>query len=128
MMRVLAIVGVLAAAVAMSGCGDDTGRPASRPKVTTTTATDPGQRAADAASRQRAIAGAKAAWQSAKDRGKDLSKGPCLGEVEPDWVADVAHDPRTDDDDDPKNQCDSYGKTAHHFVEVDEDGEVITVS
>lgn len=55
----------------------------------------------------------------------DLSDGPCLSdEYESmwnvtDWVCDVAHDPRIEEiDNNPVNQCQAYGDTAHHFVEV----------
>jgi len=53
--------------------------------------------------------------------GADLSSGPCLLDPEPqnsDYVCDVAHSPREAVDNEPANQCSSYGKTAHHFVEV----------
>ncbi len=53
------------------------------------------------------------------DSGADLSDGPCLSNnVAPDWVCDVAHDPRQEVDDNPENQCSAYGETAAHFVEV----------
>lgn len=52
--------------------------------------------------------------------GKDLSPGPCLSNnIYKDWVCDVVHSPRQAIDDLPENQCSEYGKTAHHFVEVD---------
>ena len=43
--------------------------------------------------------------------GDDLDGGPCIAERLPgldDWVADIAHDPREDVDDDPANQCQRY--------------------
>jgi len=53
------------------------------------------------------------------NEGMDLSAGPCLSEsIVEDWVCDVAHSPRADVDDDPANQCSSFGDTANHFVEV----------
>ena len=67
--------------------------------------------------------------EAALDEGQDLSAGPCLSEAmeeDSDWVCDVAHDPREDIDNDPANQCPSYGVTADHFVEVDPDCEFIT--
>jgi hypothetical protein len=72
------------------------------------------------------IALAKRAYAQAKARGLDMARGPCLGVIKPDWVADVAHDPRQDVDDEPQNQCAAYreGK-AHHFVELDPDGNYI---
>lgn len=52
--------------------------------------------------------------------GEDLTVGPCLGIMAPDWVGDVAHNPRQAVDNLPENQCPEFreGK-AHHFVEVD---------
>jgi len=72
------------------------------------------------------IALAKQAYERAKARGVDMSDGPCLGVIEPGWVADVAHDPRQPVDDEPENQCPEYGSgEADHFVELDPDGEFI---
>jgi hypothetical protein len=69
---------------------------------------------------------AKQAYEAAKARGVDMSRGPCLGVIEPGWVADVAHDPRQDVDDDPANQCEAYRSgEADHFVELDPDGQFI---
>ncbi|MEW6294999.1 MAG: hypothetical protein AB1467_01740 [Candidatus Diapherotrites archaeon] len=64
-----------------------------------------------------------------KAKGTDLSNGPCLGNPLsgfPDFVCDVAHDPRTAVDNLPENQCSAFreGK-AKHFVEVDESCKVI---
>ncbi|MFA6215953.1 MAG: hypothetical protein WC768_05280 [Patescibacteria group bacterium] len=53
--------------------------------------------------------------------GENMAVGPCLNnEIIPDWVCDVAHSPRTPEDNDPKNQCSNFrdGK-AHHYVEID---------
>ena len=52
----------------------------------------------------------------------ELELGPCLLDPipnEPDWVCDVAHNPRQEVDNNPNNQCQSYllGQ-AKHFVEV----------
>ncbi|MBI4360719.1 hypothetical protein HY572_03020 [Candidatus Micrarchaeota archaeon] len=74
----------------------------------------------------------------------DLTKGPCLSAMGPtppryddfkgqwnpqfkDWVCDVAHDPRQPVDDLPENQCPEFGVSANHFVEVDENCNVIFV-
>ena len=58
--------------------------------------------------------------------GDDLSSGPCLGRVAPDWIADVAHNPRQDVDNLPENQCADFGEgKVHHFVEVDENCNLI---
>jgi len=61
----------------------------------------------------------------------DLSKGPCLlNPIQdvPDWICDVAHNPRQTLDNQPENQCSVFrdGK-AHHFVEVDVNCELIQV-
>lgn len=51
----------------------------------------------------------------------DFTVGPCLSNaIIPDWVCDIAHEPRQAIDDDPANQCAAFHDgTAHHFVEVD---------
>lgn len=55
------------------------------------------------------------------NKGADLSRGPCLSnEITEEWVCDVAHSPRKEIDNQPKNQCKAYQNgTAKHFVEVD---------
>jgi hypothetical protein len=69
---------------------------------------------------------AQDAYDRAKAAGVDMSRGPCLGVIKEGWVADVAHDPRQDVDDDPANQCEEYRSgEADHFVELDPDGEFI---
>lgn len=79
--------------------------------------------------RDQAIAGAERAYQKAVARGERLDSGPCIAEELPglaDWVADVAHDPREDVDDEPQNQCHRYRDgDASHFVELTPDGELI---
>jgi hypothetical protein len=64
--------------------------------------------------------------KSLKD-GIALSDGPCLSnEIIPDWVADVAHNPRQAIDDLPENQCSTFNDgSAHHFVELDVAGRLI---
>lgn len=76
-----------------------------------------------------AIAKAKELWRAKFIMGEDLSNGPCLSnEAVPDWVADIAHNPRQAIDDLPENQCSAYREgTAHHFVELDPDGNLIRV-
>ncbi len=66
-----------------------------------------------------------------KNKGRDLSNGPCLSDnnskwIVKDWVCDVAHWPRESIDNLPENQCQEYreGK-AHHFVEVSPECEFI---
>lgn len=61
-----------------------------------------------------------------KKKGTDLSNGPCLGAVAPDWVLDIVHNPRQVVDDKEENQCREFreGK-ARHFIEFDPDGKLI---
>jgi hypothetical protein len=78
---------------------------------------------------ERAIEAAMDAYDKAIADGVDMSNGPCIAdELEdvPGWSVDVAHDPRQEIDNDPANQCPAYrdGRTTH-FVELDEDGELI---
>jgi hypothetical protein len=80
--------------------------------------------------KDQAVAAAQLAYQQAKASGVDLENGPCISEELPglsDWVADVAHDPRDDVDDDPANQCQRFRDgEASHFVELTPEGELIT--
>jgi len=58
--------------------------------------------------------------------GVDLKDGPCLGKIADDWVLDIAHRPRTAVDDKPENQCVDFREgRAHHFIELDPDGQLI---
>ncbi|HET8592201.1 MAG TPA: hypothetical protein VFL56_00940 [Solirubrobacterales bacterium] len=79
--------------------------------------------------KDQAVAAAESAFEDAEAAGDDLSEGPCISESLPgldDWVADVAHDPREDVDDDPSNQCRRYRDgEADHFVELTPEGELI---
>jgi hypothetical protein len=78
------------------------------------------------AERNAAVAAAHDAYDEALEQGVDMSSGPCLGEIVENWVADVAHEPREEIDDDPANQCEAYRKgEAEHFVELDLDGNLI---
>ena len=74
-----------------------------------------------------ATAKAKELWRIQFQMEADLSAGPCLSNnVIPDWVADIAHSPRQEVDDKPENQCSAYREgTAHHFVELDAEGNLI---
>ena len=71
---------------------------------------------------------------AAKKNGIPLQNGPCLSDIYaaewnvPDWVCDVAHAPRQPVDNLPENQCTTFrdGK-AHHFVEVDENCNIIRI-
>jgi hypothetical protein len=79
----------------------------------------------------RAVDEAMQAYREAKANGTNLSRGPCIAEELPglpDWVADVAHDPRQPVDDEPANQCRRFRDgEAHHFVELDTSGALIRV-
>jgi hypothetical protein len=82
-----------------------------------------------ATDRAHAIAAAKRAYAAAKRSGQDLARGPCIAERLPgfpDWVADIAHDPRQAVDDMPVNECQRFrAGQAHHFVELTPSGRVI---
>lgn len=61
--------------------------------------------------------------------GVDLGEGPCLSnQIAPDWVCDVAHKPRMAEDNLLKNRCEAFANgSAHHFVELDPECDVIQV-
>jgi hypothetical protein len=102
----LAIVLVVMAA-AVAGCGDDD---------------------SSEGEREAAIDAAQRIFETQAET-LDLDAGPCVSESLPglpDWVADIAHEPRTDADDDPANQCERFRDgEASHFVELTPEGEVI---
>lgn len=79
--------------------------------------------------RDRAIDAASEAYEQTDLSAAELEVGPCIAESLPgldNWVADVAHDPREDVDDDPANQCQRYRDgEAEHFVELTPEGELI---
>lgn len=61
-----------------------------------------------------------------KQQGVDFTNGPCLGKIADDWVLDIAHNPRQPVDDKPENQCEDFSMgRAHHFIELDENGNLI---
>ncbi|MCL4375031.1 hypothetical protein M1523_04210 [Patescibacteria group bacterium] len=68
-------------------------------------------------------------YQDKKAQGTDFKQGPCLSnQLAPDWVADIAHQPRLPIDDLPQNQCPAFRSgQAHHFVELDPNGNVIRI-
>lgn len=74
-----------------------------------------------------AIAQCKELFQREKANGRDMSEGPCLSnEIIPDWVCDTAHSPREAVDNDSANQCSAFAEgQARHFVELDQNGEVV---
>ena len=77
---------------------------------------------------QNLIDQAQRLYQDVKIEGQDLTEGPCLGTIASDWVVDIAHNPREDIDNQSQNQCTDYlsGK-AHHFIELDTNGDVVRV-
>jgi hypothetical protein len=79
--------------------------------------------------RDKAVTEAMQAYHEEKAMGIDLDRGPCIAEQlpgMPDWVVDIAHEPRQPVDDDPANQCARYrAGEAHHFVELDPHGDLI---
>jgi hypothetical protein len=50
----------------------------------------------------------------------------CLGTCE-NYAVDIVHVPRTDEDNQPENQCEDYrsGKV-NHFIELDKEGDIVT--
>ena len=68
-------------------------------------------------------------YKNRKDAGEDFETGPCLSnDLLPDWVVDIAHNPRQALDNLPENQCAAYIEgRAKHFVELDLEGEVIRI-
>jgi hypothetical protein len=76
-----------------------------------------------------AVGKAQKIYRDRKALGMDLEAGPCLSnDLLPDWVVDIAHNPRERSDDFPENQCQAYIEgRAKHFVELDVKGEVIRV-
>lgn len=74
-----------------------------------------------------AINQAKHVYQQRKAAGEDFSNGPCLSDaLMPNWVLDIAHNPRQAVDDLPQNICPAYREgRAQHFVELDLDGNLI---
>ncbi len=74
------------------------------------------------------LAAARLRYNQAVNSQQDLSAGPCLGQIAPDWVLDIAHLPRQPIDDLPQNQCADYSQgIAHHFAEMSPRGEIIRV-
>jgi len=67
--------------------------------------------------------------KQAKEKGMDLSSGPCLSNyLMEGWVCDVAHWPRKDIDNKPENQCSAFREgRAKNFIEVDEECRLIRV-
>lgn len=74
-----------------------------------------------------AINQARYLYSQRKKLGEDFSNGPCLSEaLMPNWVLDIAHNPRLPVDDLPENQCQTFREgRAKHFVELDVNGNLI---
>lgn len=74
-----------------------------------------------------AVNQARFLYSQKKERGEDFSNGPCLSNaLLPNWVVDIAHNPRLPIDDLPENQCPAYIEgRAQHFVELDLEGNLI---
>ena len=74
-----------------------------------------------------AVNQAQHVYRQRKDMGEDFSVGPCLTDaLMPNWVADIAHNPRLPADDLPENQCPAYREgRAGHFGELDPEGNLI---
>ncbi len=74
-----------------------------------------------------AVNQARYLYSQRKKLGEDFSNGPCLSEaLLPNWVVDIAHNPRSPVDDLPQNQCQSYREgRSKHFVELDTNGNLI---
>lgn len=109
-MRCLPLLALFVAG-AIAGCGgggDDSAKPSDQ---------------------DRAVREAMHVFSDAKASGVDLSAGPCIAEQLrglPDWVVDIAHDPRQPVDDQAANQCRRFRDgEAHHFVELDPSGNLI---
>lgn len=74
------------------------------------------------------LAKARLRYNQAVSSHVDLSSGPCLGQVDKDWVLDIAHLPRQEIDNLPENQCADYNSgQVRHFVEMSPQGEIIIV-
>jgi hypothetical protein len=90
----------------------------------------PSTKPAEAVKQEEVISRAKEIFLMIKKEDEEsLVVGPCLGQIEPDWVLDVVHNPRTTADDLSENQCLDYtNSTAKHLVELDLDGNVVRVN
>ncbi len=80
---------------------------------------------------EKVLAKATELYDQKRAEGIDFSSGPCLADPladYPEWAVDIAHNPRQEIDNNPENQCSSFrtGK-AKHFVELDENGNLIKV-
>lgn len=114
----IAIIIIIAAAVFFSIRG--------RSKETVQAPENKAQEAASRIVKDQALKNALNLYAKRKQEGMDFSNGPCLGIVAPDWVLDIAHNPRLPVDDEPENQCEDFRTgRVHHFIELDLDGKLI---
>lgn len=76
-----------------------------------------------------AVVAAKDLYRVQVASGIDLLAGPCLSnDLRTGWVVDIVHNPRQSIDDLPQNQCPAYIEgRAKHFVELDQQGNIIRV-
>jgi len=74
-----------------------------------------------------AVNQARFLYQQEKEKGRDLTNGPCLSDaLMPNWVVDIAHSPRLLVDEKQENQCPSFVEgRSQHFVELDLEGNLI---
>lgn len=74
-----------------------------------------------------AINQAKHLYKQEKEKGRDFFNGSCLSDaLMPNWVVDIAHNPRQKADDLPQNQCPGFVEgRSQHFVELDPEGNVM---
>jgi hypothetical protein len=79
-----------------------------------------GESIIDTTKKDRAVTSCQIECRGRKDI-EDFSLGPCLSNaIQPDWICDIAHNPRQAVDNDSANQCSAYREgVAHHFVELD---------
>ena len=77
-----------------------------------------------------AVTQSKKVYQDKQKLNINFEEGPCLtNDLLPDWVVDIAHNPRQKIDDLPANQCAAFLEgRAKHFVELDPQGNVIRVN
>ena len=56
-------------------------------------------------------------------------KSQCLGTLEEfGYVVDIVHVPRSEEDNNPENQCEDYRQgRANHFIELDKDGNIVRI-
>lgn len=90
---------------------------------------NPRNKPAEVSQQEELIQKAVNLYSKAQAKGTDLSVGPCLGQIDSDWVVDIAHSPRETVDNLPVNQCRAYlDSQAHHFIELDPSGEIIKIN